>query len=692
MEKGELPKLEKEGYEYINRLMESIPKKGTDYSKNNSKNASNKKRPLFVLKNGFGKDVTEEALEGELDPVIGRSKEIERAILILSRRTKNNPILIGEPGVGKTAIVEALAQKIVDGTVPEELKKKRIISLNIGNIIAGTKYRGEFEERMRKIIEDLAGDRDIVLFIDEFHTVIGAGGAEGAVDASNLLKPALARGQLQVMGATTLDEYRKYVEKDAALARRFQPIQVDEPTLIEAVEIVRGITSKLEEFHSVKISDEAVKASVELSVKYIPDRFLPDKAIDVLDESCAMKKLQVIEKPNELQNLERKQQEVFARKEKAILERSYEKAKKEQRKENAIKEKVSSLMMEFHKKETEKLSISKEDIATVVGKWTGIPVNQLSKEEKEKLKTLEQDLQKSVKGQEEAIKSISKAIRRNKIGLKDPKRPIFVGFLLGPTGVGKTELAKSVAKLIYGSEDNMKRFDMSEFMEKHSISKLIGSPPGYIGHEDEGELTKFLRHKPDSLVLFDEIEKAHPDVLNLFLQLYEDGRITDSKGRVIDAKNAIFLMTSNVGSEIYQTKKEQLGFGVNKDSQEKDIKENVLKVLKADPRFKPEFLNRIDDILVFNKLSREVLFEIAQKMVYEMIVQLKEKEIEIEVDEDYINHLVKDGYKPEHGARNLRREIEKAKDLIADKIIDEDVKEKMKVTVVENRVLISVLL
>lgn len=668
-QKGELPSINEMGIDIIKQIINSFPKDEQFKKKETEKKtpAYEQKENLFVLK--FGKDLTSLAFKGEIDPVVGRKKEIERTVLVLSRRSKNNPVLLGEPGVGKTAIAEGLAQRIVTGDVPENLKTKRIISLNLSSVIAGTKYRGEFEERMKKILEEVIDQKNIILLIDEFHTLIGAGGAEGAVDASNIMKPMLARGELQIIGATTREEYRKYVEKDAALERRFQPIQVEEPSVEEAIEILKGVQKKYEEYHGVTIEEEAVDYAVTLAQKYISDRFLPDKAIDLMDEACAMKKIAYSTKSEEIVSLEEALKLMLERKKAAIMALDFELTKEVVKEEEKIVKKLKKLAKKEQEKK-EHILVNKDDIAIIVGNWTGVPVTQLNKEEKERLKTLAPDLKKYVKGQDEAIEVISRSIRRNKMGLKDPKRPIGVFLLLGPTGVGKTELAKSVAKLVYGSEDNMIRFDMSEYMEKHTVSKLIGSPPGYVGHEDEGKLTKVLRRKPYSLVLFDEIEKADPNVLNLLLQLFEDGRITDSKGRVINAKNAIFLMTSNAGSDVYAVNKKKLGFGANDEEQKQDLQERVKGRLKD--YFKPEFLNRLDDVLMFNQLSEENMVEIARKMLDEVKEQLMEQEIDLSFSEAFVKHIAKVGYDPEFGARTLRREIDKMKDLVADKLIEEE--------------------
>jgi len=683
-QKGELPSINEMGIDIIKQIINSFPKDEQFKKKETEKKTASyeQKENLFVLK--FGKDLTNLAFKGQIDPVVGRKKEIERTVLVLSRRSKNNPVLIGEPGVGKTAIAEGLAQRIVTGDVPEDLKTKRIISLNLASVIAGTKYRGEFEERMKKILEEVIDQKNIILLIDEFHTLIGAGGAEGAVDASNIMKPMLARGELQIIGATTREEYRKYVEKDAALERRFQPIQVEEPSAEEAIQILKGVQKKYEEYHGVSIEEDAVDSAVVLAQKYISDRFLPDKAIDLMDEACAMKKIAYSTKSEEIVGLEETLKTLLEQKKNAIMNLDFEGTKTIVKEEEKIVKKLTKLAKKEQEKK-EHILVTKDDIAIIVGNWTGIPPIKVNKQEKEQLKTLAPDLKKYVKGQDAAIDMISRSIRRNKLGLKDPKRPIGVFLLLGPTGVGKTELAKSVAKLVYGSEESMIRFDMSEFMEKHTVSKLIGSPPGYVGHEDEGKLTKVLRRKPYSLVLFDEIEKADPNVLNLLLQLFEDGRITDSKGRVIDAKNAIFLMTSNAGSDVYTVNKKKLGFSQNEEAQKQDLEERVKGRLKD--YFKPEFLNRLDDILMFNTLSEENMVEIARKMLEEVKEQVGEQGIDLSFSEAFIKHIAKIGFDPEFGARTLRREIDKMKDLVADKLIEEE-KTTLSVGVTKEKIVI----
>lgn len=684
---GEFPTISELGVEYYKQVIGSIPPENPTEVKGVRKmsQTGSKKSVATPTLDSLAKDLTEMASEGNLDPVLARNNEIERTIRILSRRSKNNPVLVGEPGVGKTAIVEGLAQRIIDGDVPDSLLNKKLYVLNMGNVVAGTKYRGEFEDRMKKMIDEMKSAGNIILFIDEIHTMVGAGGAEGAVDASNLLKPSLSRGELQLIGATTLEEYTKYIEKDSALERRFQKVDVGEPTLENAKMILVGLKKKYEEFHNINIEDDAVFAAVELSEKYINDRFLPDKAIDVLDEACAAKKLSISAKPQNIEELEKELEEVMKLKDEKIIENDFDEVKAAKKKEDALRKKMKKIQEQEEKKMEEQRTVTREDIAKVVGEWTGIPVNRISQGEKEKLKTLAEDLKASVKGQNEAIEIIAKSIRRNKLGLKDPKRPAGVFLLLGPTGVGKTELAKSIANLIYGSEDNMIRFDMSEYMEKHSASKLIGSPPGYVGYDEGGKLTKLLRRKPYSIVLFDEIEKAHPDIFNLLLQLFEEGRITDAKGRVIDGKNAIFLMTSNAGSEVYSANKTTLGFG--QVDENKSLQEKVTEILKK--KFAPEFLNRLDDTLIFNKLPETVMEEIAEKMVNESVSQMEAQNIKVTFTKEVIKYLAKKGFDPQYGARTLRREIEKVKDIIADELLENEDKKELIVDFVEEKLIVK---
>ncbi|MFC5559547.1 ATP-dependent Clp protease ATP-binding subunit [Ureibacillus thermophilus] len=606
----------------------------------------------------LARDLTAIAREGGLDPVIGRSKEITRVIEVLSRRTKNNPVLIGEPGVGKTAIAEGLAQQIVNNEVPETLRDKRVMTLDMGTVVAGTKYRGEFEDRLKKVMDEIRQAGNIILFIDELHTLIGAGGAEGAIDASNILKPALARGELQCIGATTLDEYRKYIEKDAALERRFQPIQVDEPTVEETIQIIKGLRDRYEAHHRVKITDEAIEAAAKLSDRYISDRFLPDKAIDLIDEAGSKVRLRSFTMPPNLKELEDKLENVRNEKNAAVSSQEFEKAAALRDTEQKIKEELEQLKKSWKEKQgKEESKVTVEDIAEVVSMWTGIPVNKIAQEESEKLLHLEEELHKRVVGQHEAVEAISRAIRRARAGLKDPKRPIGTFIFLGPTGVGKTELAKALAEVMFGDEDAMIRIDMSEYMEKHSTSRLVGSPPGYVGFEEGGQLTEKVRRKPYSVVLLDEIEKAHPDVFNILLQVLDDGRLTDSKGRTVDFRNTVVIMTSNIGAEALKYQK-NLGFGVGeKDSKYKDMKSTMMDELKK--AFRPEFLNRIDEIIVFKPLEKEELKQIVSLMAKSLVKRLKDQDIDLELTDAALEKIAEEGYDPQYGARPIRRALQK---------------------------------
>jgi ATP-dependent Clp protease ATP-binding subunit ClpC len=606
----------------------------------------------------LARDLTAIAREGTLDPVIGRSKEIQRVIEVLSRRTKNNPVLIGEPGVGKTAIAEGLAQQIVNNEVPEILRDKRVMTLDMGTVVAGTKYRGEFEDRLKKVMDEIRQAGNIILFIDELHTLIGAGGAEGAIDASNILKPSLARGELQCIGATTLDEYRKYIEKDAALERRFQPIRVDEPTAEESVRILEGLRDRYEAHHRVSITDAAIEAAVKLSDRYISDRFLPDKAIDLIDEAGSKVRLRSYTTPPNLKELEVKLEEVRKEKDSAVQSQEFEKAASLRDTEQRLREQLEETKKVWKEKQgKENSEVTVEDIASVVASWTGIPVSKLAETETAKLLNLEELLHSRVIGQDEAVVAVSKAVRRARAGLKDPKRPIGSFVFLGPTGVGKTELARALAEAMFGDEDAMIRIDMSEYMEKHSTSRLVGSPPGYVGYEEGGQLTEKVRRKPYSVILLDEIEKAHPDVFNILLQVLEDGRLTDSKGRTVDFRNTVLIMTSNVGAEALKRNK-YVGFNIQDGAQDyKDMKGKVMEELKK--AFRPEFLNRIDEIIVFHALERKHLEEIVTLLSDQLVKRLKEQHISLELSDAAKAKISVEGYDPEYGARPLRRAIQK---------------------------------
>ena len=635
-----------------------VSKEGKDFT------GKNKTTPTL---NEFGRDLTELAAANKIDPVIGRETEIERVIQVLSRRTKNNPVLIGEPGVGKTAIAEGLAQRITSSRVPELLKDKRVFSLDLGLLVAGTKYRGEFEERLKKIMEEIRNSGRIILFIDEMHTLIGAGAAEGAIDAANIMKPALARGEIQTIGATTMDEYRKHVEKDPALERRFQPIQVVEPSEEEALRILEGIRDKYEAHHNVKISDEALKAAVHLSARYISDRFLPDKAIDLIDEASSKVHLKNLTAPPELKVLEEEILALAKEKEEAVIAQEFEKAAqlrdKEQNLRNESKEKYEQWKSESA---TSIREVIQEDIATIVSGWTGIPVNKLAQEESEKLLELESNLHRRVIGQEEAINAVSKAIRRARSGLKSPKRPIGSFIFLGPTGVGKTELARALAEMLFGDEDALIRVDMSEYMEKHSVARLVGSPPGYVGFDEGGQLTEKVRRKPYSVILLDEIEKAHPDVFNILLQVLDDGRLTDSKGRTVDFRNTVLIMTSNVGSSNIGITR-ALGFTAdNKDSEYKAMKEKTLDSLKKS--FRPEFLNRIDESIVFHSLEKEHIIKIVDLLLQDLEKRVHENEKQLIVSDEVKARIAEEGFDPTYGARPLRRAIQR---MIEDPLAEE---------------------
>lgn len=622
--------------------------------------------------NKYGRDLNKMAMEGKIDPVIGRSKEIERVIQILSRRTKNNPCLVGEPGVGKTAIAEGLAQKIVEGKIPEVIKDKRVVTLDLSSMLAGAKYRGEFEERLKKAMEEIIQSKDVILFIDELHTIIGAGAAEGAIDASNILKPALARGELQAIGATTLDEYRKYIEKDSALERRFQPIMVDEPSVEDTIKILEGLRDKYEAHHRVKITDEALNSAAELSTRYITDRFLPDKAIDLIDEAASMVRLKSITAPADLKDVEDRLEELSQEKEEAINTQNYEKAAKIRDEEKNLKDELERRKEEWkQQKQSVSTEVGYDEIAHVVSTWTGIPVKKLTVEESERLLNLEEILHKKVVGQEQAVAAISSAIRRARVGLKDPNKPVGTFIFVGPTGVGKTYLTKALAEVLFGDENAVIRLDMSEYMEKHSVSKLIGSPPGYVGYDEGGQLTEKVRRRPYSVILMDEIEKAHPDVFNILLQLLDDGRLTDSKGRTVDFKNTVIVMTSNVGATTIK-KQKTLGFAAptNEEKAEYEkMKENIIDELKR--TFRPEFLNRIDEVIVFHALNEEHIKEIVGIMIKDLEKRLEKLNINISVTDKAKDYISKKGFDPTFGARPLERAIKK---LIEDQLSEEILK------------------
>ena len=636
----------------------------------------------------FGRDLTAAAKEGKLDPVIGREKEIQRVIQILSRRTKNNPALIGDPGVGKTAVVEGLAQKIVAGDVPETLKDKRVVSLDLTGMIAGTKYRGEFEERIKKVIEELTAKKDTILFVDEMHMLMGAGAAEGAADAANILKPALSRGEVQVIGATTLDEYRKNIEKDAALERRFQPVQIDEPSPEDAVAILKGLRDRYEAHHRIKIPDEAIDAAVKMSVRYVTGRSLPDKAIDVIDEACSRVRLSTLTAPPDLKALEDEIASIAAKKEEAVKTQDFENAAKLRDEEKAKRDALEARKKEWSDQQTKTHgAITPDDVAAVISGWTGVPVAQMTEDEGQRLLHLEDTLHKRVIGQDEAVTAVAKAIRRGRVGLRDPKRPIGSFLFLGPTGVGKTELSKALAEAMFGDENAMIRIDMSEYMEKHAVSRMIGSPPGYVGYDEGGQLSEKVRRHPYSVVLFDEIEKAHPDVFNILLQILEDGVLTDGQGRHIDFKNTIIIMTSNIGAQkITGKSRKSLGFAEGDASEAErtfeQIKEDVMGELKNAVR--PEFLNRIDDIIVFNRLSEDEIAQIADTMLRQVASRMQDMEITMDWTDAAKKHLAKAGFDPVYGARPLRRAVtNEVEDLVAEESLEGKIKSGDHVTLDE---------
>ena len=669
-----IPKLYNEIVKVIN---EGEDYNSSDDSSNNSNGGKRRGKGSYnqtPTLNQFGQDLTKKAEEGKLDPVIGRKQEIERVIEILSRRTKNNPCLIGEPGVGKTAAVEGLAQKIAAGDVPEILKDKRVVTLDISGMVAGSKYRGDFEERIKKALNEVKKAGDVILFIDEIHTIVGAGAAEGAIDAANILKPLLARGEIQLVGATTLNEYRKFIEKDAALERRFSPVTVNEPSEKDTIQILKGIRDKYEAHHNVKITDEAIEAAVKLSIRYVNDRFLPDKAIDLIDEASSKARLRTYTEPDILKELQEEIEKTKNEKEEAVLNQKFEKAAELRDTEKALRDKFEKEQSKWKSKNTKSIvTITEENIAEVIANWTGIPAKKITEDENEKLKNLEKELHKRVIGQNEAVEAVSKAIRRGRVGLKDPNRPIGSFLFLGPTGVGKTELSKALAEVLFGDENAMIRLDMSEFMEPHSVSKLIGAPPGYVGFDDGGQLTEKIRRKPYSVVLFDEIEKAHPDVMNMLLQILEDGRLTDSQGRTVNFKNTVIIMTSNLGARLI-TDRKQLGFA-NKEGEAdskkeyEEIKKEVMSELKKELR--PEFINRIDEIIVFHKLNDNDINQIIDIMLKEVVNRLKEQKYDVEFEPDVKEMIAKEGIDKNFGARPLRRTIQNlVEDKLAEEILD----------------------
>ena len=649
----------------------------------------------------FGTDLNESAKQGKIDPVIGRDTEIQRVIQILSRRTKNNPVLIGEPGVGKTAIAEGLAQRIVNGNVPEILRNKRIISLSISSMLAGAKYRGEFEERLKKAIDEVQQHDDMIIFIDEIHTLVGAGATEGAMDAANILKPALARGEFQVIGATTLDEYKKHIEKDAALERRFQPVQVGEPNEEDALEILRGLRDRYEAFHKAKITDEALKAAVTLSSRYITDRFLPDKAIDVVDEAASKVRMKVFSAAPDVKALEDRLNSVKKEKEAAVTSQDFEKAAKLRDEEQALVKEIDDKKSVAKEESDQKLIVTEDDIAAVVAQWTGIPVAKIAEEESETLLHLEDELHKRVIGQDDAVTAVAKAVRRARAGLKDPKRPIGSFLFLGPTGVGKTELARALASSLFGDESAMIRLDMSEYMEKHTVSRLVGAPPGYVGYEEGGQLTDAVRRKPYSVILLDEVEKAHADFFNILLQVLDDGRLTDSQGRTVDFRNTVIIMTSNLGAKALHKNSPELGFLAPKKSESStnqsnsiDFKEAKKSVMDAVKRhFRPEFLNRIDEMIVFQPLTEEDLQQIVSILMSDVTKRLKERELQLEITSEAMQLLVKEGSDFTMGARPLKRAIQRLiEDPVSDLILKGDAKEgkTIKADVKDNEIVVSV--
>lgn len=649
---------------------------------NNTKDNKQKNNSATPLLDKYGRDLNILAQEEKIDPVIGRNREIERVIQILSRRTKNNPILIGEPGVGKTAVTEGLAQRLINGNIPKVLASKHIISLNMASLVAGTKYRGDFEDRLKKIIDEIIENKNIILFIDEMHTLIGAGAAEGSMDAANILKPALSRGEIQVIGATTLKEYKKYIEKDSALERRFQTIMVNEPSVEDAISILKGIRNKYEKFHCAKITDEAIKAAVKISQRYITDRFLPDKAIDLMDEASAKVRLKTVNIPTNISQLEQKIQDLKKAKEKAIDNQDYELAATIRDQEIQIKEELATAKTAWETQNNAQIAVTEEDIADVATLWTGIPVKRLVAKEADRLLHIEDIIHKRVVGQNEGVNAVAKAIRRARAGLKDPKRPIGSFLFLGPTGVGKTELARSLAEAIFGDESAMIRFDMSEYMEKHTVSRMLGAPPGYIGYDEGGLLTNAVRRKPYAVILLDEIEKAHPDIFNILLQVLDDGRLTDSQGRTVDFKNTVIIMTSNAGAfKLQPQKTNTMGFTVNEDKQ---IKQNAKKIVMDEVKrqFKPEFLNRIDEIIIFEPLTDKELTQIVTLLLNDVQKRLAEMDIELIIKDEVKSYLLKHGTDTIYGARPLKRAVQRyLQDPLAEQLLQKNIKSMQKIIV-----------
>ena len=648
-----------------NEIAKVINEEDEDSKENNKVRGSYSLTPTL---NQFGEDITQKAEQGKFDNIIGREKEIERIIQILSRRTKNNPCLIGEPGVGKTAIIEGLAEKIVEANVPETLKNKRIVSMDISGLVAGAKYRGDFEERIKKALNEAKQVGDVILFIDEIHTIVGAGAAEGAIDAANILKPLLARGEIQLIGATTIEEYRKYIEKDSALERRFSQVKIEEPNEQNTIKILKGIRDQFEAHHNVKITDEAIETAVKLSIRYINDRFLPDKAIDLIDEASSQVRMEIYTEPENIKELQEKIERMKKEKDDAIYNQEFEKAAEIRDKERNEQIKLDKILETWNEnKNTQIVEITEDNITQIISKWTGIQVQKLTEDDNKKLRNLENKLHERIVGQNDAVNAISKAIRRGRVGLKDPHRPIGSFLLLGPTGVGKTEISKALAEILFDDEKSLIKIDMSEYMEAHSISKLIGSPPGYVGFDDGGQLTEKIRRKPYSVILFDEIEKANPDVMNILLQILEDGQLTDSQGRMVDFKNTVIIMTSNIGAR-YITEKKTLGF-TEKSDEDIDIKKEVIKELKKEMR--PELINRIDEIIVFHKLNDEDLVKITQIMLNNVEKRLKEEKFNVEIKPQVAYYIVESETDKTFGARPLRRKIQNiVEDTISEKILN----------------------